>query len=405
MGRIIGLLVSAGLTAACGVWGDDGGKPIELSVTEVLGEEPHAVEVRGVERATLRRLSSLAPNESSWRRFVVVYVEQASRDTSSPEDATSAPPVIGRYVLSGDRLRFEPRFPFAEGVSYRVEVDTAALARATSGATAGTARTEPLVHRFAIPSIDRARTTRIVAVHPSTPRLPANLLRWYVETSAPMEAGSALANIRLLDESGREVRGAFLALDQELWDTTRRRLTLLLDPGRVKRGVRTNLESGAPLVAGRRYRLVIDDAWKDGTGAALASGFEMAFEAVEDDRRSPDPARWHLTPPPVGTRSPLQVAFGESLDRALAARLIEVLDARGALVPGSVELSGQDSVWNLTPHAAWAEGDYTLRVGGALEDLAGNNVARVFDVDRRTDSAAIDRGVSGSTRSVRFRIL
>ena len=84
---------------------------------------------------------------------------------------------------------------------------------------------------------------------------------------------------------------------------------------------------------------------------------------------------------------------------------MQVLDARGAPVPGSVELSGQDSVWNLTPHAAWAEGDYTLRVGGALEDLAGNNVARLFDVDRRTDSAAIDRRVTGSTRSVRFRIL
>ena len=100
-----------------------------------------------------------------------------------------------------------------------------------------------------------------------------------------MEPGNALAHVHLLDESGREVSGAFLALEQELWDPERRRLTLLFDPGRVKRGVRTNVESGAPLVTGRRYRLVIDDEWKDGTGAALASGFELAFEVIR--ARSP----------------------------------------------------------------------------------------------------------------------
>ena len=40
----------------------------------------------------------------------------------------------------------------------------------------------------------------------------------------------------------------------------------------------------------------------------------------------------------------------------------------------------------------------------SLEDLAGNNIARVFDVDRRTDSAGIERDVAGTTRSVRFRV-
>jgi hypothetical protein len=43
-------------------------------------------------------------------------------------------------------------------------------------------------------------------------------------------------------------------------------------------------------------------------------------------------------------------------------------------------------------------------VGGALEDLAGNNVVRVFDVDRRVDSAGVDRDVAGATRTVRFRV-
>jgi hypothetical protein len=222
--------------------------------------------------------------------------------------------------------------------------------------------------------------------------------------SAPMDPGNALQHVHLMDESGREVTGAFLALDQELWDPARRRLTLLFDPGRVKRGVRTNVESGAPLVAGRRYRLRIDDGWTDGNGAQLASGFEHAFEVGEADRRSPDPDGWRLTTQSAGTRDALQVSFGEPLDHALAARMLTVLDAGGTPVPGSTALAEDDSVWTFTPAQPWVTGDYTLRVGGTLEDLAGNNVVRVFDVDRRIDSAGVDRDVAGTTRSVPFRV-
>src|SRR5205085_1618452 len=171
----------------------------------------------------------------------------------------------------------------------------------------------------------------------------ANLLRWYVELSAPMEPGAALEHVHLLDASGNEVRGAFLAGGEELWDPARRRLTLLLDPGRVKRGIRTNEESGAPLIAGRRYRLVIDADWRDGRGAALVSGFTREFVAVVDDRVSPDVTKWRVTAPRGGSRTPLLVAFGESLDHALASRRIEV--ARGEeRIAGVAELVAGDSV-------------------------------------------------------------
>jgi len=360
-----------------------------------LARAPQSVEVRGLGRTAARGLQRLAPDDSAWPRLVAVYVERNAADT------TSTPPVIGRYVASGDRVRFEPRFPFAAGVSYRVEVDTTALAR---GPDSVPVRAAPLTHRFALPAVTQERTTRITGVYPSVDRVPSNLLRWYVESSAPMEPGNALQHVHVMDEAGREVGGAFLALDQELWDPERRRLTLLFDPGRVKRGVRTNVESGAPLIAGRRYRLVIDDGWTDGTGAPLASGFEHAFEAIEADRRSPDPDRWRLTIPGAGTRAPVRVSFGEPLDHALATRMLAVLDPDGERVPGSVALAEGDSAWTFTPKHPWLAGDYSLRVGGALEDLAGNNVARVFDVDRRVDSVGVDRDVAGATRTVRVRV-
>ncbi len=390
------LLFGAALLAGCGAAGaaDRGAPEIAVELTRT----PQAVEVRGLDRAAVRRLARLAPNDSLWPALLAVYVERSTVDSGA------TPPVIGHYVALADRVRFEPRFPFAAGVAYRVEVDTTAISGGASAPASHAVGRTPLTHRFAVPAVTHARTTRVTGVYPSSGRLPSNLLRWYVETSAPMEVGNALEHVHLMDESGREVRGAFLALDQELWDPERRRLTLLFDPGRVKRGVRTNVESGAPLIAGRRYRLVVDDRWTDGTGAPLASGFEHAFEVMDADRRSPDPDRWRLTAPSSGTRTPLRVSFGEPLDHALAARMLTVVDVGGTPVPGSVNLAAGDSVWTFSPNIDWVAGDYELRVGGALEDLAGNNVVRVFDVDRRVDSAGVDRDVLHATRSVRFRI-
>ena len=372
--------------------GDDRAAP---RVAVDLTHTPQVVEVRGLSRATASRLRRLAPNDLVWQRLLAVYVDRGAADR------TSTPVVIGRYVMSEGRVRFEPRFPFAPGVSYRVEVDTAALGR---GLDAGSARAAPLTQRFALPAVRHARTTRVTGVYPSVARVPSNLLRWYIETSAPMEPGTALQHVHLVDEAGREVPGAFLTLDEELWDPARRRLTLLFDPGRVKRGVRTNVESGAALVEGRRYHLVIDEGWNDGTGAQLASRFDHAFEVVEADRRSPDPDRWRLMLPRASTRVPLHVSFGEPLDHALSTHMLVVLDPDGERVRGSVTLAEGDSAWTFTPKLPWLAGDYSLRVDGALEDLAGNNVVRVFDVDRRVDSVGVDADVGGTTRTVRVRV-
>ena len=387
----IWLIDAAVLVGCSAASGDDHAAP---RIAVDLTHAPQVVEVRGLSRATATRLQRLAPDDSTWRRLVAVYVDRGA------QDSTSTPAVIGRYGVSEGRVRFEPRFRFTAGVAYRVEVDTSALGDREPGG----AQNALLTYGFALPAENHQRTTRVTGVYPSAARVPSNLLRWYIETSAPMEPGNALRHVHLMDEAGRDVPGAFLALDEELWDPERRRLTLLFDPGRVKRGVRTNVESGAPLVAGRRYHLVVDDGWTDGTGAQLASRVDHAFEAVEADRRSPEPDRWRLSLPRASTRGPLRVSFGEPLDHALATRMLAVFDPDGERVPGSVTLAEGDSTWSFTPALPWLAGDYSLRVGGALEDLAGNNLVRVFDVDRRVDSVGVDRDVAGSTRTVRVRV-
>jgi hypothetical protein len=172
----------------------------------------------------------------------------------------------------------------------------------------------------------------------------------------------------------------------------------------VKQGVRTNLEMGAPLVAGHRYRLVVDAAWVDAAGAALASGFEKEFDVASSDRTSPDPARWRLTVPHAGTREPLRVALREALDHALAQRMVTV-EGRGSTIRGQVELAAGDSVWTFVPAAAWSADVYRLRVDPALEDLAGNSVARIFDADRRRGAPAAEAARRREAlRTIEFRV-
>jgi hypothetical protein len=315
------------------------------------------------------------------------------------------PVVIGSYRVDGAHLEFEPRFPFSAGTAYRVEVDTVALARLAADAPIDGEPSAPFVtHQFTIPSAAKPRTTRILGVHPSSSELPAILLLWYVELSEPMTPGGALDHVRLLDESGRAVQGVFLALDQELWDPDRRRLTLLFDPGRVKRGVRTNLEAGAPLEAGHRYTLVVDDAWQDGNGAALISGLEHSFRAISADRASPDPKRWRLTVPTAGSREAFRVEFGEIVDHALATSMIGLYAADGTAVAGTVRLADDDRVWIFSPTLPWPSGDFALRVDKRLEDVAGNSIARIFDTDRDRAAGPVDAAPSEGTVTVPFRV-
>ncbi len=94
----------------------------------------------------------------------------------------------------------------------------------------------------------------------------------------------------------------FLELDQELWDRENQRVTLLLDPGRIKRGLASLAEEGPALEEGARYTLVVDRDWPDAHGTPLAEEFRKPFRVTEADRKPPQVTDWRIMPPRAGVQ-------------------------------------------------------------------------------------------------------
>ncbi len=341
------------------------------------------VEAAGLDADALRRIPISEMTPERWRSFLVVRVV---RDPKAPQES---PALLGTYRLSGDVLRFDPRFPIEPGLRYRAQFDPSGQAR--PGMTAEL-------------SIDRSSSgpaSQVSAVYPTPDVLPENLLRFYIHFTAPMSRGSAYRHIRLLDESGHPIADPFLELEEELWSPDGRRFTLLIDPGRIKRGLKPREEVGPVLQSGRSYVLAIDPGWPDAEGRPLASGFRKAFRAGPADETSPDPKTWTIRPPAPDTRDALEVRFPDPLDRALLGRLIAVREAADRPLGGSIEVEKGEMTWRFRPEKPWRAGTYRLVVGTELEDVAGNSVARPFEVD---ETGPITRRIVGETVGVGFRI-
>src|SRR5436305_9304447 len=196
-----------------------------------------------------------------------------------------------------------------------------------------------------------------------------------------MRRGHNCDHIHLRDSDSKEVQLPFLEIDEELWDPTMTRLTLFLDPGWIKRGVRPLEEIGPALQTGKTYTLQIARDWRDANGAPLKSDFEKTFKVTEPDRESPNPLRWKIRAPKSKSRDPLTVVFDEPLDHALAQRVLRIADPAGAPVIGSIKLNGMDRIWTFVPNHRWAAGTHKLIVPTIIEDLAGNNIGKPFDLD------------------------
>ncbi|MEL7179624.1 MAG: hypothetical protein AAFN63_07310 [Pseudomonadota bacterium] len=218
-----------------------------------------------------------------------------------------------------------------------------------------------------------------VDIYPTAQILPENLLRVYVYYPRAMAASAGLSDIRLLDADGTPMDGVFLPTREDLWSQDRRRLTVLMDPGRVKTGLDASEAMGRALRSGQSYTLEVSAGSLDAEGCVLGQKTAVAFEVGPPDLDTPDPSEWVLSTPKLGSRDPLRVNLGSPHDHLSLAFRLRVSDAEGSIVPGQIGLSPGEAGWEFIPRAAWTAETYSLTIEDSLEDLAGNRPGVLFD--------------------------
>jgi hypothetical protein len=357
--------------------------------------QPHfgAVTVTHLNAQQLGALERVRLTDEDWQKILVVHAG----------DSTGLP-MLGAYVIAHDTLRFEPRFPPIRGTTYMARYDGAAFAVRTEKRAPSAADSVSTAKWTREPASGPA-TSSVVDVYPTTDSVPMNLLRMYVQFSAPMTVGDgAEKHVRLLDERGAVVDKAFLiaAGGQELWDPEHTRLTIFFDPGRIKRDLTPHEALGLPLRQGHSYSLIIDSTMHDARGLPLTRGYVKRFRVGPIDRTLPRVSAWRVVAPATGTFDPVTVELPEPLDHALLSRMLTVtrgVNGVETVVSGGVATGNHDRRWTFTPSNPWAAATYVVKIDTELEDLAGNNLRRLFDV-MPGDSAA--RGEEGAVVRIPF---
>ena len=186
--------------------------------------------------------------------------------------------------------------------------------------------------------------------------------------------------MKLLGSDGREIEGAFLPLDYEFWDSAHTRFTGFLDPGRVKSGLLPNKEMGRALDAGRTVTLVISREWRDQHGLPLKDEYRRVLQVGPPVAKPLDPRSWRIEPPPVGNRHALAVIFPRPLDHGLLMRALGVVRGDVAIA-GDVTVEDAETRWVFTPREPWRAGQDDLLALDILEDVAGNQIGKAFEVD------------------------
>lgn len=304
-----------------------------------------------------------------WSDVLTLRLSGADAGDSGP-----VAPIAGRYSIEGNRLRFRPAFPLLDGKVYGALFDPATLPAVEL------AKPIEKFTAYRLPRTEQDRPPKLAAIYPTAGELPENHLKFYLDFTEPMRRSEAFEHVKLVRDDGEEIPEPFR--ETELWSEDGRRLTLWFHPGRQKREVNLYVEIGKILEESRRYRLVVSGDWKSEDGVPLGEDRVKEFLAGPPDRDRLDVNAWRLTAPPVETRDRLKLFFPEPYDWVLLQKKMWVEDGAGDRVPGVIEIGPGERTWFFIPDEKWRVGaTYRVAVETVLEDLAGNSLARPFEVD------------------------
>lgn len=389
--RWVWMMLAPALLAGCGGGGssapivDLNGAPaaewsdLTFEVTvEPRGDDPREVEVRvTASRPDVWARLPTDPDDLRWEKLVILRRMETSDQSSEPASEGAVPGIPGRCEIAAGGLRFRPRFPLLAGEGYRAEFHRSVIPGFDGP---GAPLSLPVVTWHLVPAVKPDTVPRVTAIYPTASVLPANHLKFYIVFSEPMRQGNIWGHFELKNETDGETVPEPFRLT-ELWSEDNMRLTLWFHPGRQKEGVNLNVEIGPVLEEGKKYTLAISKDWLSQKGAALGETVKKSFRAGPKDRAQPDPTTWKITVPAADSRDALRLDFPEPLDWALIHSRIAVENKSGKAIEGHIETADDERSWRFIPSVAWRAGEYRLAVGSVLEDLAGNSIARPFEVD------------------------
>lgn len=339
-----------------------------------------SIEVAHLPSEVLSTLKDWPADDARWDKAIEVRLKM-----------DDAPPLAGTTKVAGPSLTFRSKYPLQAGLTYQVRLNADVL-----GKDVASVRGE-----IQVPKKDHTPTTVLTQIYPTANALPENHLRFYLTFSAPMSVGEAYERIRLLDADGKTIEAPFLDLAEEMWDPDRKRLTLLIHPGRIKRGLRSFEEAGPVLVEGRKYTLVVDQEWPDGEGAPLKAEVRKRFTVTAASSSPLESRDWKFSRPVAGSRDVLTVEFPKPLDRFLLERLATVVTADRVPLAGTVRIDEHERRWSFIPATAWPR-SAMLVVDAALEDPCGNRIGRAFDLDLNDPEQAAQR--NSARKSYEFSV-
>ena len=296
------------------------------------------------------------------------------------EESTILQPIPGTFYMDQESVRFEPLFPFLKDTLYSLIVYK---------------DTEDNLNKpfesYNIQSLPNnlEPACEIVSIYPTANQIPVNQLKFYLHFSGPMTEGNSAQSITLQrTDTGEHLSNVFLH-EPELWDHEHKRLTILLDPARIKRGLQGNVQSGYPLVQDTAIMFTINESFLDAHGTRLKSSRETTYKIGPPERRLVEIKNWRYHYPNTHSLEPITVEFDRPLDHSLIQRCICIKDDSGNEVNGASQTGFEERSWQFFPQIPWSIGQYTIIVEDILEDLAGNSIKRVFDRELLEDDQSV----------------
>lgn len=278
--------------------------------------------------------------------------------------------MLGKYEPDNYRILFKPLIELSPGATYHIIFKG------------------NIISELTIPEREFISKTTLDAIFPESDSLPENLLKIYLKFSKPMRQGVSEKYLSILNSKGDTLHNVFLNLNTELWDEEGKQLTIWLNPGRVKRGLQPNENEGNPLKSGNSYTFSVSGEWTDIKGNKLAKSYSKGFITGPKDIISPDISLWTINSPVAGSRQALKIDFNESLDHSLIPNTLKIIRRDGELIKGKILIKKEEKSFSFYPNKLWASGNYYLKTDSRLEDLAGNNLNRLFDRDIVNDKPA-----------------